>query len=142
MNNQTVWGLPHVLAISLIVAASGALNVASIASVFGKTAYKPMARLSGVLALALLARGLAVLVLDLGRPDRLIIAMTNYNFVSIFARNIYLYTGFFADVGVYLYVQLARSISARTIRIVGTAAFLWRLTGQNCRKRHKPWRAS
>ncbi len=35
MNNQTVWGLPHVFAIFLIVAASGALNVASIASVFG-----------------------------------------------------------------------------------------------------------
>ena len=36
MNNQIVWGLPHVFAIFLIVAASGALNVASIASVFGK----------------------------------------------------------------------------------------------------------
>ena len=41
MNNQIVWGLPHVFAIFLIVAASGALNVASIASVFGKKAYKP-----------------------------------------------------------------------------------------------------
>ena len=127
MNNQTVWGLPHVFAIFLIVAASGALNVASIASVFGKTAYKPMARLSGLLALALLAGGLAVLVLDLGRPDRLIVAMTEYNFVSIFSWNIYLYTGFFAIVGAYLYVQMARGTSPRTIRIVGTVAFLWRL---------------
>jgi len=41
MDNQIVWGLPHVFAIFLIVAASGALNVASIASVFGQTAYKP-----------------------------------------------------------------------------------------------------
>ena len=31
MDNQIVWGLPHVLAVFLIVAASGALNVASIA---------------------------------------------------------------------------------------------------------------
>ena len=30
MTNQVVWGLPHVFAIFLIVAASGALNVASI----------------------------------------------------------------------------------------------------------------
>ncbi len=127
MNNQTVWGLPHVFAIFLIVAASGALNVASIASVFGKTAYKPMARLSGLLALALLAGGLAVLVLDLGRPDRLIVAMTEYNFVSIFSWNIYLYTGFFAIVGAYLYVQMARGTSPKTIRFVGTVAFLWRL---------------
>mgnify|MGYP001822377803 FL=1 len=54
MNNQIVWGMPHVFAVFLIVAASGALNVASISSVFQKTAYKPLARLSGLLAIALL----------------------------------------------------------------------------------------
>ena len=70
MNNQIVWGLPHVFAIFMIVAASGVLNVASIGSVFGKTAYKPLAPLSGLLCLALLAGGLMVLMLDLGRPDR------------------------------------------------------------------------
>ena len=64
MNNQIVWGTPHVFAVFLIVAASGALNVASISSVFQKTAYKPLARLSGLLAIALLVGGLAVLVLD------------------------------------------------------------------------------
>ncbi len=36
MNNQIVWGMPHVFAIFLIVAASGVLNVASIGSVFGQ----------------------------------------------------------------------------------------------------------
>ena len=127
MTNQIVWGLPHVFAIFLIVAASGALNVASIASVFGKTPYKPMARLSALLAVALLAGGLAVLVLDLGRPDRLIVAMTKYNFRSIFAWNIYLYTGFFAVVGAYLFVQMARGMPYKIIKTVGTAAFLWRL---------------
>jgi len=40
MNNQIVWGLPHVFAVFLIVAASGVLNVASIGSVFGKKIYK------------------------------------------------------------------------------------------------------
>ena len=91
MTNSIVWGIPHVFAIFLIVAASGALNVASVSSVFGKTAYKPLARLSGLLAVALLVGGLMVLVLDLGRPDRLIEAMTYYNFKSIFAWNIFLY---------------------------------------------------
>ena len=33
MTNQIVWGTPHVFAVFLIVAASGALNVASISSV-------------------------------------------------------------------------------------------------------------
>ena len=68
MNNQIVWGMPHVFAIFLIVAASGVLNVASIGSVFGKAAYKARAPLSGLLCLALLAGGLTVLMLDLGRP--------------------------------------------------------------------------
>ncbi|MBV1863782.1 MAG: polysulfide reductase NrfD [Rhodobacteraceae bacterium] len=127
MNNQIVWGLPHVFAIFLIVAASGALNVASIASVFGKIENKPMARFSGLLSLALLAGGLAVLVLDLGRPDRLLLAMTKNNFKSIFAWNIYLYSGFFAVVGAYLYVQMARGMAPKVIKQVGTAAFIWRL---------------
>lgn len=44
MTNQIVWGIPHVFAVFLIVAASGALNVASIASVFNKTSYKQIGR--------------------------------------------------------------------------------------------------
>ncbi|MFK8027382.1 MAG: NrfD/PsrC family molybdoenzyme membrane anchor subunit [Gammaproteobacteria bacterium] len=126
MNNQIVWGLPHVFAIFLIVAASGALNVASIASVFGKVEYKPLARLSALLAVALLAGGLAVLVLDLGRPDRLIVAMTKYNFKSIFAWNIILYTGFFAIVGVYIWTMMDNAMQKYSKK-AGLFAFVWRL---------------
>jgi molybdopterin-containing oxidoreductase family membrane subunit len=126
MSNQVVWGTPHVFAVFLIVAASGALNVASISSVFGKTAYKPLARLSGLLAITLLVGGLAVLVLDLGRPDRLIVAMTYYNFKSIFAWNIMLYTGFMGIVAVYLWMMMERKMNCFT-KPAGLAAFVWRL---------------
>jgi molybdopterin-containing oxidoreductase family membrane subunit len=126
MSNQVVWGLPHVFAIFLIVAASGALNVASIGSVFGGPLYKPMGRYSSLLALGLLAGGLSVLVLDLGRPDRLIVAMTNYNFKSIFAWNVILYSGFFAIVGVYLWTMMDRSVK-KLYRPVGFFAFFWRI---------------
>jgi molybdopterin-containing oxidoreductase family membrane subunit len=126
MTNRIVWGTPHVFAVFLIVAASGALNVASVASVFGRELYKPLARLSGLLAVALLAGGLAVLVLDLGRPDRLIVAMTHYNFKSIFAWNIFLYTGFFAVVALYLWTMLERRMNGYSPR-AGLLAFLWRL---------------
>ncbi len=126
MNNSVVWGTPHVFAIFLIVAASGALNVASIGSVFGKKMYKPLAPLSGILAVALLVGGLAVLVLDLGRPDRLIVAMTNYNFKSIFAWNIILYTGFMAIVAIYLWMMLEKRFNKYSTS-VGTFAFVWRL---------------
>jgi molybdopterin-containing oxidoreductase family membrane subunit len=129
MTNRIVWGTPHVFAVFLIVAASGALNVASFSSVFNKPDYKPYARLSGILAIALLVGGLAVLVLDLGRPDRLIVAMTTYNFKSIFAWNIYLYTGFIAIVAIYLFVMMDRRISRyeTPTKLVGGAAFVWRL---------------
>jgi len=126
MSNQIVWGMPHVFAIFLIVAASGALNVASVGTVFGKELYKPLGRLSGLLALALLIGGLAVLVLDLGRPDRLIVAMTTYNFKSIFAWNIYLYVGFIAVVVVYLWLQMERRMN-RFVKAAGMLAFIWRL---------------
>lgn len=126
MNNQIVWGLPHVFAVFLIVAASGALNVASIGSVFGKDVYKRRAPLSGMLSIALLAGGLAVLVLDLGRPDRLIVAMTHYNFKSIFAWNMIFYNGFFAIVALYLVTLMDRKLKAWS-KPLGYAAFLWRL---------------
>jgi molybdopterin-containing oxidoreductase family membrane subunit len=126
MTNQIVWGMPHVFAVFLIVAASGALNVASIASVFKKEDYEPLARLSGLLAIALLAGGLVVLLLDLGRPDRLIVAMTYYNFKSIFAWNIILYTGFFAIVGVYVWFMMDHNMY-KFKKQAGLAAFIWRL---------------
>jgi len=126
MNNQIVWGLPHVFAVFLIVAASGVLNVASIGSVFGKKIYKTRSPLSGLLALTILAGGLAVLVLDLGRSDRIIVAMTHYNFKSIFALNMIFYTGFFAIVGLYLLTLMDRKLKPWS-HPVGFLAFLWRL---------------
>ncbi len=126
MSNQIIWGMPHVFAIFLIVAASGALNVASIGTVFGKTLYKPLGRLSALLAMALLMGGLAVLVLDLGRPDRLIVAMTYYNFKSIFAWNIILYTGFLVVTGIYLWMMMERKMN-KYYKPAGYVAFVWRL---------------
>lgn len=126
MNNQVVWGLPHVFAIFLIVAASGALNLASIGTVFRKSLYKPMGGLSALLAIALLLGGLAILVLDLGHADRLIIAMTYYNFKSIFAWNIILYNGFLALCIFYIWTMQDRNLKV-LYPYAGFFAFSWRL---------------
>lgn len=125
MSNQVVWGTPHVFAILLIVAASGALNVASMGSVFAVQQYKPLGRLSALLAVALLVGGLLILVLDLGRPDRLIVAMTTFNFKSIFAWNIFLYTGFVLVAAVYLWMLFEPRMGRFAAR-VGLFALLWR----------------
>ena len=126
MNNQVVWGLPHVFAIFMIVAASGVLNVASIGSVFGHAAYKARAPLSGLLCLALLSGGLFVLMLDLGRPERVVVAATHYNFRSVFAWNVFLYSGMFTIVAVYLWTLMERRMAPWS-KPAGLAAFVWRI---------------
>ena len=126
MNNQIVWGLPHIFAVLLIVIASGVLNIASISSVFDKKLYKPLAPLSALLAVAFLIAGLIVLVLDLGKPDRLIVAMTTYNFKSIFSWNIFLYSGFAVVLAIYMWTMLDREVN-RFSKYAGTFAFGWRI---------------
>jgi Ni/Fe-hydrogenase subunit HybB-like protein len=126
MNNQIVWGMPHVFAIFMIVAASGVLNIASIGSVFGKAVYKGRAPLAGMLSIALLAGGLTVLMLDLGRPDRIIVAATHFNLTSVFAWNIVLYSGLFTFVALYTWTLLDRSMN-RWIKHAGLVVFTWRI---------------
>ncbi len=125
MNNQVVWGLPHVFAILMIVAASGVLNVATVGSVFGQAAYKARAPLSGLLSIALLAGGLTVLMLDLGRPDRVVVAATHFNFTSVFAWNVFLYSGLLGIVVAYLWTMMERRMNGWS-RSLGLAALAWR----------------
>ncbi|GMQ91741.1 MAG: Hdr-like menaquinol oxidoreductase integral membrane subunit HmeB [Gammaproteobacteria bacterium] len=127
MNNSIVWGTPHVFAVFLIVAASGALNVASMASVFGRHHYAPLARLSSLLAIALMAGGLAVLMLDLGQPGRgFTVATVYYNATSVFSWNLVLYSVFFAAVIFYLWTMMESKMN-KYYRPAGYAAFIWRL---------------
>lgn len=126
MNNQIVWGLPHVIAIFLIVAASGVLNVASMGSVFGRTLYKPRAPLSGLLAIAMLSGGLAVIMLDLGRADRIVVAATHFNPTSVFGWNVILYPVFYGVVAVYLWTMMERRMYP-WMKVAGFATFIWRI---------------
>ena len=126
MNNQVVWGLPHVVAIFLIVAASGVLNVASMGSVFGRALYKSRAPLSGLLGIAMLSGGLAVIMLDLGRADRIIVAATHFNPTSVFGWNVILYPVFYGVVAVYLWTMMERRMYP-WMKVAGFATFIWRI---------------
>jgi Ni/Fe-hydrogenase subunit HybB-like protein len=126
MDNQIVWGLPHVFAMVLIIAATGALNIAMAASVFGKALYRPLAPLSALLSLALLAGGLALLMLDLGRSDRMVVAAMQLNPESLFARRVIFYDGYMASVGVYLWFLLERRMN-RYVKPIAIIAFAWQL---------------
>jgi molybdopterin-containing oxidoreductase family membrane subunit len=126
MNNKIVWGLPHVFAIFMIVAASGVLNIGSIGTVFGQTPYKSRTPLAGIIAIGLLSGGLAVLMLDLGRPDRMIIAATHFNPTSVFAWNIFLYSGFFGLAVLYLWTSMEKRMYGWS-KPAGLAMFAWRV---------------
>lgn len=126
MTNQIVWGLPHIFAITLILIASGILNIASLSTVFKRSEYKVLGRLSGLFAITFLVAGLIILVLDLGRPERLIVAMTSYNPKSIFTWNILLYNGFMLVVAVYLWFMMERQMQRFSV-YAGYFAFFWRL---------------
>ena len=125
MTQRVPWGLPHVFAYFLILAASGALNVAMLAAVFGRAIYKPLEPFSTMLAMALLIGGLSVLVLDLGRPDRVLLTIVYRNNWSIFAWNTILYTGFLTLAAFHLATLLNRRY-ARFSPVSGHAANLWR----------------
>ncbi len=135
MTNRIVWGAPHVFAVFLIVAASGALNIASISSVFGRTIYKPLSPLSMVMSVTILAGGLVVLILDLGRPEHLLDVppiQFLYNSMparwshSVFGWNFVLYTGFMAIVIVYLWFTLVKRHN-KYAKAAGLLGFVWRL---------------
>jgi molybdopterin-containing oxidoreductase family membrane subunit len=65
-------------------------------------------------------------MLDLGRADRLVVAMTHFNPTSVFGWNVILYPGFFAIVGLYLWTLMDRKMNPY-YKPAGLAAFIWRL---------------
>ena len=70
--------------------------------------------IGAVLGAAMLAGGLTILMLDLGRPDRFVVAATNYNPTSVFAWNIVLYSGMFSLTAVYLWTMMERRMNRLT----------------------------
>ncbi|NGZ07263.1 MAG: polysulfide reductase NrfD [Magnetococcales bacterium] len=124
MNNQIVWGLPHVFAISLLIMASGALNMGSMSTVFAVKQFEQFGRFSAFLSIALLIGGLTVLMLDLGRPDNMLLPMIHMNFRSMFTWNVFLYTGFMTLCLLYLWTMFEYK---QYKKLIGTAAFGWRL---------------
>ncbi|MEG3640780.1 NrfD/PsrC family molybdoenzyme membrane anchor subunit [Magnetococcus sp. PR-3] len=124
MNNKVVWGLPHIFAISLLVMASGALNLASMATVFAHNHFKQFRRFSAFLSIALLVGGLMVLVLDLGRPERMLLTMVHMNFKSMFTWNVFLYSGFVVLCFFYLWAMMSNE---KFVKLSGSAAFAGRV---------------
>ena len=129
MNNQIVWGIPHVFAVFLILAASGCANISTLGSVFKKPIYQPQGRFSLLLAASLLMGGLIIILFDLGRIDHVIEMLKGaLNFSSVFAWNVVLYLGFLLVIAIYLWTMMDRTTLAKSkYKSMAILNFVWRI---------------
>ncbi|MDH4182892.1 MAG: polysulfide reductase NrfD [Nitrospinota bacterium] len=102
MTNQVPWGMPIVMAIYLIGASAGSLVLSAMSTVFGKTEYKPFARLASLLAVLLIVAALMAIILDWGRPDRILVPFFHFQPRSMFSLNAILYNTYMAIGFLYL----------------------------------------
>jgi Ni/Fe-hydrogenase subunit HybB-like protein len=122
-DNQIVWGFPHVAAILLILSGAGVLNIASLASAFGRAFYKPLARLSATMAIALLSGGLIILAFDLGRLEILYAFFSKDGVASALTWNFYFFIGFFVVSGL-TFLTLTNAKAQRATKPVGVLALV------------------
>ncbi|MDH5509999.1 MAG: polysulfide reductase NrfD [Nitrospinota bacterium] len=94
MTNQVPWGMPIVMAIYLIGVSAGSLVLSSMSTVFGKTEYKPFARVASMLAVVLIVAGLMAIIMDWGRPDRVLVPFFHFQPRSMFSLNAILYNAY------------------------------------------------
>ena len=72
MNNSVRWGVYIVNFVFLIGTSAGGIAVASLSHLAGIEKYKPVGRIAEVVAIISLILAMISIILDLGRPDRLL----------------------------------------------------------------------
>ena len=123
MTNAIPWGLPIVMAIYLIGLSAGSLVLSALSSVFGKTEFKPLARLSALLAALLLIGALMCIILDWGRPDRILVPFFSMNPRSMFSLNGMLYSAYIGICFVYLWAMFNEK--EKLVKLLGYTAVFW-----------------
>ncbi|MCU0726310.1 MAG: polysulfide reductase NrfD [Planctomycetes bacterium] len=109
MTNRVPWGLQIVMAVYYIGLSAGSLVISGLYGVFGKSDYKPFARIAVYVAMVFLIAGLLSILTDQGRMDRVFVEpFVYFNLRSMFSINPSLY--------------LERR---RTTKVVATLAFGW-----------------
>jgi molybdopterin-containing oxidoreductase family membrane subunit len=122
MTNQVPWGMPIVMAIYLIGASAGSLVLSAMSTVFGKAEYKPFARMASLLAILLIVAALLAIILDWGRPDRILVPFFHFQPRSMFSLNAILYNTYMVIGFLYL-VALFREDAVWSKRL-GLAAVI------------------
>ena len=122
MTNQVPWGLPIVMAVYLIGASAGSLVLSAMSSVFGKVEYKPFSRMAALLAVLLIVAALLAIIMDWGRPDRLMVPFFHFQPRSMFSLNAILYSSYIG-LGIF-YLWAMFNHKAKLEKILGVTAVL------------------
>lgn len=120
MNNQVPWGMPIVMAVYLIGASAGSLVLSALSSVFGKIEYKPFSRVASLLAILLIVAALMAIIMDWGRPDRVLVPFFHFQPRSMFSLNAILYNSYMIIGFLYLLAQFKEN--EKWTKILGIAA--------------------
>jgi molybdopterin-containing oxidoreductase family membrane subunit len=124
MHMRVPWGLQIVMAVYYIGLSAGSLVISGLYGVFGKTEYKPFARIAVYLAMLFLIAGLLSILTDQGRLDRVFIEpFVHFNLQSMFSINPILYNGHILICIIYLWALFKEK--KRLTTIVATLAFGW-----------------
>jgi molybdopterin-containing oxidoreductase family membrane subunit len=124
MTNRVPWGLQIAMAIYYIGLSAGSLVVSGLYGIFGRTEYKPFARVAAYLAMLFLMAGLLSIATDQGRIDRLLVQpFSHVNPSSMFSWNPALYSGHIMVCIVYLWALLKEK--ARMTKVLSLVAVLW-----------------
>ena len=105
MTNQVPWTFMKVIAIYFIGLSAGSLVLSSLSSVFGIKDFKPLARISVVIAAILLVASLMSIILVWGRPDRILFPYLYWNLRSIYSLNGILYPTYIIICFFYLWAM-------------------------------------
>ncbi|GMT42487.1 MAG: Hdr menaquinol oxidoreductase integral membrane subunit [bacterium] len=123
MSNQVPWGFPIAMAFYLIGLSAGSLVLSALSSVFGKKEFKMFSRLAALLAALLLVGSLMCIILDWGRPDRILVPFFYMNPRSMFSLNGILYSTYIAICVVYLWAMFAGK--EKLVTVLGFVAVFW-----------------
>ncbi|MHC4627865.1 MAG: NrfD/PsrC family molybdoenzyme membrane anchor subunit [Planctomycetota bacterium] len=123
LSNRVPWGLSIVMTVYYIGLSAGSLVLSAMSAVFGRKEFKPFSRVAALMAMFLLVGALMSIILDWGRPDRILIPFLHFNFASMFSINGLLYSSYIAICFFYLLAMF--SGKERLVSVIALIAVLW-----------------
>jgi molybdopterin-containing oxidoreductase family membrane subunit len=123
MSNRVPWGISIVMAVYYIGLSAGSLVLSAMSAVFGRKEFKPFSRMAALLAMFLLVGALMSIILDWGRPDRVLVPFLYFNFASMFSINALLYSSYIAICFFYLLAMFAGK--EKLVGVIALIAVLW-----------------